>query len=457
VHQPLTPLASLRRPGLLLLAASLLAQAGCATYSDRLVAARGAMTAGDYSGGVQELDKLLKVDEPGALPDDWGGDQALLVLERATMHQALEDYELSERDFQAADKELDLLDIAGDAVGTIGKYIYSDSAPSYRSPPTEKLALNGFNMLNYLAQRDLSGARVEAKRFTVMRNYLVEHSPEDVHGAFGSYVAGFVFDQLGEYGSAMRYYDEALQHARFAGLRDTLGRLSSRTSYRGKHVGEFLEQTAASPGGNPKGWGQLLVVVSIGRVSHKVPQRIPIGAAVGLAGVYITGDPEILEYSAMKVLVYPELVDSPSVYQKARLRIDERTADMDLASDLDAEIRREYEALKPKIIGAAISRMIVRAAVAEGARQAGQEVGGAGEVVGLVAALLAEGAMVAADKPDTRSWESMPRWVYVYQQSIAPGEHVVTVDLQGAEPTSQQFSVDVPADGFAAVILTAPR
>jgi hypothetical protein len=159
----------------------------------------------------------------------------------------------------------------------------------------------------------------------------------------------------------------------------------------------------------------------------------------------------------MKALVYPELVDSPSVYEKAKLRIDERSASMDLASDLDAEIRREYEALKPKIIGAAISRMIVRAAVAEGARQAGQEAGGAGGIVGLLAALLAEGAMVAVDKPDTRSWESMPRWVYVYQQSIAPGQHLVTVDLQGAESTSRQFAVDIPADGFAAVILTAPR
>jgi hypothetical protein len=415
------------------------------------------MATGNYSGGVQELDKLLKVEEPGALPDDWGGDQALLVLERATMHQALEDYGPSKRDFQAADKELELLDIAGDAAGTIGKYIYSDSATKYRSSPTEKLALNGFNMLNYLAQRDVSGARVEAKRFTVMRNYLVEHSPENVHGAFGSYVAGFVFDQLGEYGPAMRYYDEALQHARFAGLRDTLGRLSGLTSYRGKHVGELLEQAAAGPSGNSKGRGQLLVVVSIGRVSHKVPQRIPIGAAVGLAGVFITGDTKILEHSAMKVLVYPELVDSPSVYEKAKLRIDERSATMDLASDLDAEIRREYEALKPKIIGAALSRMIVRAAVAEGARQAGQEVGGAGAIVGLLAALLAEGAMVAADKPDTRSWESMPRWVYVYQQRIAPGQHVVTVDLQGAESTSHQITVDIPADGFAAVILTAPR
>ena len=80
-----------------------------------------------------------------------------MILERATMLQALGLYQLSARDFEAADKSLELLDIARDGAGKLGKYIYSDSATKYKTSPTEKLSLNAMNMCNYLARGDLDG------------------------------------------------------------------------------------------------------------------------------------------------------------------------------------------------------------------------------------------------------------------------------------------------------------
>src|SRR5690606_31559468 len=99
-----------------------------------------------------------------------------------------------------AEKQLELLDISRDGAGQLGKYVFSDSATKYHAPPSEKLVLNAYNLLNYLMRGDLSGARVEAKRFTVMHEYLTSHDQEreegegDVvhpHGAFGSWLAGF--------------------------------------------------------------------------------------------------------------------------------------------------------------------------------------------------------------------------------------------------------------------------
>src|SRR5688500_8561092 len=156
------------------------------------------MQRGDVAGGVKELNRFLKVRKSEDLPTKWKKDFQLVVLERATMLQALGLYQLSSRDFGVADKELELLDIARDGAGKLGKYVYSDSATKYKTSPTEKLSLNAMNMCNYLARGDLSGAKIEAKRFTVMRNYLRDYDPEHEHAAFGSYLAGFVYEQLGD-------------------------------------------------------------------------------------------------------------------------------------------------------------------------------------------------------------------------------------------------------------------
>ena len=110
----------------------------------------------------------------GQLPEKFNSDTALAVLERATLEQALSEFQKSARDFGVGDQELQLLDIANDTAGTIGKYFFSDSSTKYKASPVEKLSLNGFNLMNYLALGQMTGASVEARRFTVMRNYLNE-------------------------------------------------------------------------------------------------------------------------------------------------------------------------------------------------------------------------------------------------------------------------------------------
>jgi len=424
---------------------------GCATYSDRMEKARIAVTAGDYARGIEQLDKIIDVDDPDRMPDKYKDETALGMLERATLKQATETYPSSARDFTAADKALELLDIANDTTGEIGKYMFSDSATKYRSSPTEKLSLNGFNMLNYLALGDLAGARVEARRFSVMEKYLSDYDPKSAHVAFGSYLAGFTLERLGEPGSAMRYYDEALQERGFESLRGPVQRLATRTTYRGQRITEFLASSGPVPTGADDD-PELLVVVSVGRVPHKIPERMPIGMAVGIAGTYISGNPEVLGYSAFKFVIYPKLVPSESVVGSASVQIDGRRAELELASNLGAEISREYEEIKPRIIGAAISRMIVRAAAAEGMRQAGKQ---QGDGLGWALALLTEASMAAMDKPDTRSWIFLPDRVYLHRSRVRPGKHDIEVGLGAAD--TRTTTVDLPKGSFAVIVVTAPR
>jgi len=110
--------------------------------------------------------------------------------------------------------------------------------------------------------------------------------------------------------------------------------------------------------------------------------------------------------------------------------------------------------MKPKIVGAAISRTIARAAVAEGVRAAGEKESSG---VGTLVALLAEGLMLAMDKPDTRSWTMLPGTILISRALVSPGEHRVEIVLQGGPALSRSFDVEVPAGGLATVVWTVPR
>jgi hypothetical protein len=433
------------------------ALSSCATYSERTAFGRSSVTEGAYDDAVDAFNDALKVSDRDELPKDHGSATSLILLERGMVSQAQGQFQASARDLGASDKRLEVLDIARDTTGELGKYLYSDSSANYRSSPVEKLGLNTMNMLNYLAEGDLGGARVEARRFTVMRDYLKNARDGDQKGTAGAYLSGFVFERLGDPNEALRYYDEALAAEDLPTLAPAIHRLAKINSYRGDHLAGFLSRNPAPPTASAAIPSEILTVVSLGRVPSKIPERMPIGLAVGIAGAEISGDPEVLGYAAFKVLVYPALAASESNFSGASVTIDGKPSTLELASDFAAEITEEYEEAKPKIIGAAVSRMIVRAAAAEGAREAGKQAGDAGAVVGWIAALATEATLVALDKPDTRSWTLLPGRVYVSRTVVVPGAHKVRVTLAGTTDEARNFDVEVPKGGFAAIVVTPLR
>ncbi|MCA9690107.1 MAG: hypothetical protein KC636_10895, partial [Myxococcales bacterium] len=317
--------------------------------------------------------------------------------------------------------------------------------------------------------------------------------------------AGFVHERLGEYGPAMRYYDEALQERPFQGLRAPIQRLAAETPVRGERVKALLGEQGYAPVTGPSSQPvptdtstppteaapvepapsdappptatlaaptptratlpalagpptEILVFVNLGRVPYKIPQRLPIGLAVGLAGTYITGDIRVLEHTAFKFVNYPKLVSADNDYTRGSVTIDGAAVPLELASNLEAEVAAEYEELLPKIIGAAITRMITRAIAAEGARAAGRQSEGAGALVGFLAAAVTEGALTAADKPDTRSWTMLPAQVYIARAAVTPGKHAVVVDVGGpGGRENRRYDVDVSSGGFVVLDITTLR
>ena len=200
--------------------------------------------------------------------------------------------------------------------------------------------------------------------------------------------------------------------------------------------------------------GEILVVTSVGRVPQRVPERMPIGAAVGFAGTLITGDLSVLERSAFKVLVFPALEPVGSRLSSVNVAVDGQAATLELVTDLGAAVTTEYEKNKPAIIAAGVMRLLTRAAISEGARVAGNQ---GDNVLGIVAALATEAVLVAADRPDTRSWTLMPGRILATRIPVSAGEHTVDVGFGSESASPRQFRVNVVPGGLVTVVVTEPR
>ena len=438
---------------------------GCGGYMKTVEAMNAAIRAGDIDEAVVRVSNEMDVDGPGRVPDDLTGDVPLLLLERATLLYAEGANEPSARDFGVADKVLEVLDLTNDAAGDVGKFLFSDDSGVYVAPPFEKLMLNSLNLLNYLSMGDMEGARVEARRLTIMQD-LVKSTEGDkaAVSGLGSYAAGFAFEMSNRVDEALRYYDEALAAQLYASLREPVRRLAALTSYRSDRIDALLASADGPAEVPPEESGDLLVVVALGRVPHKVPERIPIGLALTFAasasGQYAM-TPAAREQAAMLAarglltwVNFPSLAETPTRFEKVSAELDQHPLDLELGVDTADQARQSFEALRPVLIVSAITRTITRVlagiAAEEGTKAAGGQKG-----LGLLIGLALQGGLTAADTPDTRSWVTLPGSFWIGRARVPAGPHEVRFTASGQGGAYKETrKVSVPAGSYQIVTFT---
>lgn len=435
--------------------ALLMTGTSCAGHAARTQDARDALDVGAPTRALSLYNEMLEVDSAEKLPDDLGGDNALLVLDRAMVLQQLGEHQLSARDLETADKRIELLDFSRSTADEIGRYVFSDDVGPYKSPPYEKLMINTMNMVNYLVRGDLAGGRVEARRFTVMQNYLKGH--EGAAAALlgpGSYLAGFIFEKSGEPQSALRYYDEALSAGEFNTLDRTIVELCQRASYRTPRINAVLERAERSPETDePAQGGELLVILSYGRVPAKVAERVPIGLALTYAsGALSPADRARANSLAAQGLVtwvnYPELEKPKRYTDRPGFTVDGQDQGLDGVS-VDKLTVQAWNDGKGAVVASAITRMISRVV----AGQAANKVGGEGGV-GLLLSLATQATLTATDTPDTRSWSTLPAKIALGRLEVPAGKHVIELKARGQ---SLRKELEVKPGGFAVLNLTVLR
>lgn len=422
-------------------------------HAARTQEARSALDADDPQRALELYNDELEVDSAKDLPADPDGDDTLLILDRSMILQQLRDHKLSARDLEYADKQIEVLDFTRSTTDDISRYVFSDDSGPYKAPPYEKLMINTMNMVNYLALEDLNGARVEARRFTVMQDYLQESESEQAAmlGA-GSYLAGFIFEHSNEPDSALRYYDEALQYGSFETLNNAIARLSKRSSYRTERLQAAISK-AQPEALDESNSAEVLVVMGAGRVPAKVALRLPVGLALTRAADSIRyEDAQKANQLAAQGLVtwinFPTLPKPRGRYQSAAVSIDAEAQTLDRVNIADHAVKA-WRAGEGAVIASAITRMISRVV----AGQVAQKVGG-DDGVGLLLSLVTQASLTAADTPDTRSWATLPARLSLGRLRVPAGKHVIRMNI-GDQRVEKHLELE--PGGWAALNFTLLR
>jgi hypothetical protein len=432
------------------------ALSGCASHSDKTKEIRTALDAGQPKRALQLLNEELDTKSEKELPESLAGENALLLLDRAMVLQQLQSYKLSSRDLEVSDKQIEMLDFSRNTADDIGKYLFSDDSGPYKAPPYEKLMINTMNMVNYLAQGDLQGARVEARRLSVMQKYFKDRDPENALSAPGSYLAGFTFEKSGNYDEALRYYDEALAYSQYQSLAEPIRRLLPRSGYASPRLRKAAGLTDAPPADADAQQGELLVIVSYGRVPTKIARRLPIGLALTYASGAISPSSasqanELAAQGLVTWVNYPELGKARGQYDRPFFELDGRQQGLEGIVAVDAEAQRAWDQVKGTIIASAITRTIARVVAGKGVEAGANAAAGKDSPLGLLLGLATQATLTATDTPDTRNWQTLPARMAFSRVMLAPGPRTVRLSARGATMTKK---VDIKPGGFAVVNLT---
>lgn len=435
---------------------------GCATYSDRMRTAHVSVLSGRPEAAIQSIESELKVETPMELPETLGKGDILLLLERATLLQALGNYTIAQRDMGISDQRLEYLDIDAFDRVELAKWLYSGDAYAYRAPAFERLSLNILNMVNYLSLHDLDGAKVEARRFDLIASYFMEQTDDLIQIdllALGYYLAAFTFEQSLEFKTSLRHY----QHAVAYGFREAS--LSTRITDLMRVTGVFtpfydhdlLQEAAADARAlgrlsreeytHTYRGGDTLILAQTGLVPYKKAVYLPMGAALGLASgasaaFAISTNQSVLATSLatrgiLSTVHLPQLsVDNVPTNPPFLLSLDQQPTSPIHQVNLTHQVEMSWLQIEPSLVGAAITRSLTRALAGEAVNQTSQAAGADAEGSQAAGSLVQLGLAIA-DRPDTRSWTLLPSFFTLYRYRLSPQTHSISIQLRTGKEIRQ--------------------
>lgn len=381
---------------------------GCGGYARSVAQARHALEQGKAERAQQHINQALEDAPDPHLP--------LLHLERAIARHQLGDLRGASADYQLADDALEVLDYTSATAEEVSSYLYSDDAAPYRPPAYEKALINLLNLMSYLERGDLSGARVEGKRFLVYVDYFKDLARQGEASMSALTPLLGLGASLGAY-TALSLKD--LESARrWSGSYEQLNLL----------IDDELAQQQAPQGAQR---ARLLILSASGLIAHKRPVRLGLGSTL----MYLSAHPghgmsasehRALQRSALSASVkwvnFVELTRArPHLSGEGQLKGLPEPVTPLFTVNLSALASAEFKRSQAKMLAAAVTRLLTRSVIGAGSKSlAKRQLGPLG---GLLVGLAVEGGLSAADTPDTRGWSALPDQLSLYWLSLPPGEY----------------------------------
>lgn len=415
-----------RRLWVLTLSAAL---TGCASMQSHDKLASDVQSAG-RTGGIPAA--LAQLEASAKSEDD---KTALLYnLERGELLRMDRRYEDSTNAFLLADIKVKEWEETAKTnpsklMGTVGAALISERLKNYEGQDYEKVWLTTRLAMNRVALGDFENARVDIKRThereaiiaefrsketlaaeeeakskgaaaggKELNGYPVEtlNDPEVLalkngyQNALSHYLAGFMYEVLGESGLAAPGYRKAIELKPETGvLEEGLRGLDNRTSFTWKRRQRMTD---------------VLFVVEAGDAPARKPKAFTIPVPTGRGMVTASISYPVIEPSTDPLLTTLSAAGTDLKLEKV--------------VDVNVMARRALKDEMPGMVLRGVTRAIAKGVMQNELQKRG----------GLVGGLIGAVASAATEVADDRMWRMLPGRVYIARGYLPPGEHVVTVN-----------------------------
>lgn len=392
-----------------LLAGALLLLQGCAGYSHRFEPVGASLARNDPQTALALLEKQ----------EHSGRNRLLYLLNKAMLLRMQGEYVASNRAFEEA-KHIIQAYSAISVTEQSTSFVINDTTITYTGSPLDRVMLHTYEALNYLELGQLDEARVEALQVDVLLRRLEQDAPDSALSVdpFARYLAGMIYEELGEYSDAMIAYRRAYQayreHARLYAatvpgyLKQDLLRLSHRLG-----LGDEYRQYRAAFG----------AMVARNTRSNRDQGRIVLFFSNGLAPVKREASQTIVDpYSGILVSIsLPYYENRPVPVARVRLAATGTHSETEVVEDVVGVSRATLQAALPGITARSIARAITKYQMS---RAAQREDDLAGVLVNIM--------NVVTERADTRSWLTLPANIQMARLILPPGDHSLELELLGS-------------------------
>lgn len=385
-------------------------------------------------------------------------DKLCYLLERGLIYHAAGDLPASNRELFAATDEIKRMEdkaviSASDTASQAGSLILNEKTIAYQGEPFEHVLLHAYLAMNFLYSNDLTGARVEIRKMQGIQKEIRERAKEEAADAKetseGNESTAYAVDRaLGQAyadqdvvsARVQNLYDDALTYAlsalvyemngepndafidlkRAIELRPEIADLKG-DAYRAavksglREEAQALKEAAPSVATEPvKDQPEVVVLFESGDAPLKREVSLPIPTGNGLTSIAL-----------------PKYQLRPDPYTRATVRDGSGTVLGTTALYTDVE-GIAVRTLRDRMAVLALKQAIRAVGKAVVAKQVADASGHRGSAERGVAIILMSLYNVLTEQADLRSWTTLPASLQWVRIPMAPGEHKLSVRLEGA-------------------------
>ena len=421
---------------------------GCATYSNSFATVEHQLAQKQYDSALSTIETQSKDNK----------DRVLYLLNKGMVQRMKRDFTASNESLEAAKQEMERLYAASVSENALS-FVVNDATVSYAGDDYEQVLVHLYMALNYLELGQRDDARVEALQVDIkLREIGEKTSSKFTEDALSRYLAGMIYEELGEWSDAMISYRQAYEaykkhQDRFsvpipAMLKFDLLRLAQReglTDELAQYQQEFGIPPEKNKSANAEPEGELVFVLNNGLAPIKREHVIGTWAPAPSVLVDTSKSPKrpaaprrvatnTQETTSPPVLVQvalPYYESRPDKVVCARISVSGKQTETQTMENIDAIARSSLTERMPAITARAVARAVAKGAIQESVDKAGGRNDDA--AAKLIGSLLVRVAAVATERADTRSWLTLPANVQLARIPLQPGNYDVMVELLGRD------------------------